>query len=181
MIMLILCKLLPCNVSKLFSRYHGCIVSTKDLKLGFLAQKYDFLHFWADECSLKRALHAQACTARSSVQNIVTQALYAYGYTYAYWPASCTLTGTLMRTTFWQHAWKTSLWSRVPSGTVFTNHYHFIPSVPKTFNITSIACIPIVQFLYKLHKQHSQIQWTMASEGYMIMLGRNWYLGVWNT
>jgi len=35
MILLILCRLLPCNVARLFSRYHGCIVSTRCLKLGF--------------------------------------------------------------------------------------------------------------------------------------------------
>ena len=93
------------------------------------------------------------------------------------------LTGTLKRTGkrtarlsvqhFDSMPENTSLWPRVPSGTVFTNHYHFITSVPKTFNIKSITCIPMVRFLYKLHEQHSSMQWTMASEGYMIMLGRN--------
>ena len=34
--------------------------------------KTRFTAFWTDECSLKRALHAQACTARSSVHNVVT-------------------------------------------------------------------------------------------------------------
>jgi len=34
--------------------------------------KTRFSAFWTDECSLKRALHAQACTARSSVHNVVT-------------------------------------------------------------------------------------------------------------
>jgi len=61
MILLNVCNLLPCNVPELFSRYHGCIMSLKDLNLGPWHQKYDFLHFWTDECTLKRALHAQAC------------------------------------------------------------------------------------------------------------------------
>jgi len=34
MIMLNVCNLLPCNVSKLFSRYYGCLMSIRDLKLG---------------------------------------------------------------------------------------------------------------------------------------------------
>ena len=67
MILLILCKLLPCNVSKLFSKYHGCIVSTKDLNLGFWHKNTIF-------CI------SGLMNARSSVQNVVTQALYAYEY-----------------------------------------------------------------------------------------------------
>jgi len=34
MILLNVCNLLPCNVSKLFSRYHGCIMSIRNLNLG---------------------------------------------------------------------------------------------------------------------------------------------------
>jgi len=34
MILLNVCNLLPCNVSKLFSRYYGCLMSIRDLKLG---------------------------------------------------------------------------------------------------------------------------------------------------
>jgi len=34
MILLNLCRLLPCNVAKLFSRYYGCIMSIRDLKSG---------------------------------------------------------------------------------------------------------------------------------------------------
>jgi len=33
MILLIVYNLLPCNVSKLFSRYYGCIMSIRDLEL----------------------------------------------------------------------------------------------------------------------------------------------------
>jgi len=67
MILLKVCNLLPCNVSELFSRYHGCIVSTKDLNLGFRHQNTIF-------CI------SGLMNARLSVQNIVTQALYPYRY-----------------------------------------------------------------------------------------------------
>jgi len=70
MILLELCELLPCNASKLFSRYHGCNVSIKDLIFGLLGQKYDFLHFWTDDCSLKRAKrpNCKLCTLTGSLK-----------------------------------------------------------------------------------------------------------------
>jgi len=74
MILLDLCKLLPCNVSKLFSRYHGCIVSTKDLSLGFLAQKYDFCISGlmnarlSVHCTLKRAKRRNSGSVRLRVR-----------------------------------------------------------------------------------------------------------------
>ena len=149
MILLNVCNLLPWNVSELFSRYHGCIVSTKDLNLGFRHKNTIFCISGlmnarlSVHCTLKRTKRRNSGPVRLSVQYFDSM------------PENI------------------SSGPRVPFGTIFTNHYHFITSVPKTFNIKSITCIPMVRFLYKLHEQHSPIQWTMASEGYMIMLGRN--------
>ena len=81
MILLFLCNLLPFNVSKLFFRYYGCIVSIRDLNLGPWHQKCDFCTSELMNarlsvlCTLKRAigsvsghLHAYSTlTARLSV------------------------------------------------------------------------------------------------------------------
>ena len=128
MILLILCRLLSCNVARLFSRYHGCIVSTKDLNLGFRHQNTIFCISglmnarFSVHCTLKRAKRRNTgpvhLGARLSVQYFDST------------PENI------------------SSWLRMPSGTVFTNFYHFITSAPKTFIIKSITCIPMVRFLY---------------------------------
>ena len=131
-------QFVACNVSELFSRYHGCIVSTKDLNLspwhqntifcisGLMNARLSVL------CTLKRAKRRNSgpvrLQARLSVQHF----------------------DSMSENTF--------LWPVVPSGTAFTNLYHFITSVPKTFNIKSITCIPMVRFFYELHEQHLPIQ-----------------------
>ena len=61
-ILLILWNLLPCNVSKLFFRYYGCIVTIRDLNLGPWHQKRDFCTSelmnarFSVLCTLKRAI-----------------------------------------------------------------------------------------------------------------------------
>jgi len=73
MIMLILCKLLPCNVSKLFSRYHGCIVSTRGLNFGFWHKNTIFCIYglmnarFSVHCTLKRAKRRNSGPVRLSV------------------------------------------------------------------------------------------------------------------
>jgi len=75
----------------------------------------------------------------------------------------CTLTGLLKRTGkpparlqvrlsvqhFDNILWKTYLWSRVPSEAFLANHYNFIASVPKAFNVKSIICITWYDSLIK--------------------------------
>ena len=56
-----LCELLPCigsgTVFQVLWAYCGCW----DLVFEVFTLKMRFLHFWADECSLKRARFAEAC------------------------------------------------------------------------------------------------------------------------
>ena len=74
MILLNVCNLLPCNVSKLFSKYHGCIVSTKDLNLGFRHKNTIFFIFglmnarFSVHCTLKRAKRRNSGPVRLRVR-----------------------------------------------------------------------------------------------------------------
>jgi len=137
MIMLKLCKLLPCNVSKLFFRYHGCNVSIKDLIFRLFGQKYDFLHFWTDDCSLKRAKcrNYGLCTLTGSLKHTGKQ--------------TARLQARLSVEPLYSTPWKTSLWSRVPCDAFLANHYNFITSISKTFNIKSIICVTLCDSLIK--------------------------------
>jgi len=85
MILLILCKLLPCNVPKLFFRYHGCILSTKDLKLGFRHQNTIFCISGlmnarlSVHCTLKHAKHRNSGPVRLQVRlSVLASVLHAY-------------------------------------------------------------------------------------------------------
>ena len=79
MILLKLCELLPCNASKLFSRCHGSIVSIKDLIFRLFGQKYDFLHFWTDGCTLQRAKRRNSGSVRLRVRfSVLASKLHAY-------------------------------------------------------------------------------------------------------
>ena len=82
----------------------------------------------------------------------------------------CTLTGSLKRTGkqtarlqvclsvqhFDNMLWKTSLWSRVSSEAFLANHYNFIASVPKAFNVKSITCTTwcdsLIKCMSEIHK-----------------------------
>jgi len=85
MILLILCKWLPCNVSKLFFRYHGCIVSTKDLNLSPWHQNTIFCISGQMNarlsvlCMLERAKRRNSGPVRLQVRlSVLASVLHAY-------------------------------------------------------------------------------------------------------
>jgi len=72
MILLSVCNLLPCNVSKLFFRYYGCLMSIRDLKLGPWHQKCDFC-----TSELMNARLSVLCTLKRAIGS-VSGHLHAY-------------------------------------------------------------------------------------------------------
>jgi len=72
MILLNVCNLLPCNVSKLFFRYYGCNVSIRDLNMGPWHQKCDFC-----TSELMNARLSVLCTLKRAIGS-VSGHLHAY-------------------------------------------------------------------------------------------------------
>jgi len=72
MILLNVCNLLPCNISKLFFRYYGCIVSIRGLNLGPWHQKCDFC-----TSELMNARLSVLCTLKRAIGS-VSGHLHAY-------------------------------------------------------------------------------------------------------
>ena len=72
MILLFLCRLLPCNVAKLFSRYYGCIRSIRDLKLGPWHKNTIFC-----TSELMNARFSVLCTLKRAIGSVLGH-LHAY-------------------------------------------------------------------------------------------------------
>jgi len=130
MILLNVCNLLQCNVSKLFSRYYGCLMSIRDLKLGPWHKNTIFCTSelmnarLSELCTLKRAigsssghLHAQDTLKRTGKRPARLQARLSVLHF-----------DSMLKNIY--------SWPRVLFGTVFTNLHQSTLPVPTT-SITS--------------------------------------------
>jgi len=120
MILLNVCNLLPCNVSKLFSRYYRCLMSIRDLKLGPWHKNTIF------------------CTSELMNARLDSSSghLHAHGTLKRTGKRPARLQARLSVLHFDSMPKNIYSWPRVLSGTVFTNLHQLTLPVPTT-SITS--------------------------------------------